>query len=87
MEEGWKVLVDTKDPGCRKFNAGSSFRGVRVSDYQRTTDGVAMYQGTWSGSIELVQDPSLSEAKLEVSGNASSKTFSGTLTVRDCNNN
>ena len=83
-----RLLVDTKDPGCAKFFAGNRFRGVSVSNYQRTTtDGMAMYQGTWTGSIELLEDPSLIGAKFEVTGNTRTKTFSGKLTVPSCSNN
>eukprot|EP00551_Chaetoceros_affinis_P006935 CAMPEP_0203683208 /NCGR_PEP_ID=MMETSP0090-20130426/47400_1 /ASSEMBLY_ACC=CAM_ASM_001088 /TAXON_ID=426623 /ORGANISM="Chaetoceros affinis, Strain CCMP159" /LENGTH=721 /DNA_ID=CAMNT_0050552337 /DNA_START=1352 /DNA_END=3517 /DNA_ORIENTATION=- len=85
VRNGGRLLVDTKDPGCARFNAGNQFRGVSVSNYQRTAaSGMAMYQGRWSGSIELLQDLSLSKATFEVSGNSRTKTFSGKLTVPSC---
>ena len=86
MQDGGKILVDTKDLGCTKFNAGEGFNGVAVSDYKHTkANGKAVFQGQWSGSVLLVQDPSQSKAMFEVvSGNAYAKTFTSTLTVPRC---
>lgn len=85
VRNGGRLLVDTKDPGCVKFNEGNNYRGAVVSNYKRTNpSGIAIFNGNWSGSISLRQDPSLTEAKFEVSGNKNRKTFSGTLLVPSC---
>jgi len=80
-----KLFVDTKDTGCANFNAGGGYNGYAISVYQGISpEGKALYVGGWSGSIEFVQDTSLSAATFEVSGNSVTKAFSGTLAVPSC---
>jgi len=84
MESG-KLSVNTKDTGCANFNAGGGYDGFAISTYEGiTTDGQALYEGEWSGSISLVQDTSLSAATFEISGNSNTKEFSGILAVPSC---
>ena len=76
------MFVNTEDAGCAKFNAGNAYKGAAISAYVRTDPGgIAVFEGVWSGSIALLEDPSLSGATFEVSGNGKTKTFSGLLTV------
>jgi len=87
VQDSGKLFVSTKDAGCVNYNEGKAYRGAAISAYQGTeTGGEAIYVGTWSGSISLKQDPSMSEAKFEVSGSGKTKTFTGTLTVPRCDN-
>ena len=87
VRNGGRLFVDRTDPGCVKFDAGNSFNPMTVSRYRRTNPGgIAIYKGRWSGTIELLQDPSLNKAKFELSGNRRTRTFSGILTVPSCSN-
>ena len=86
VEEDGELLVDRGDPGCAKFNLGGKFRGIVLSHYNRTDPGgEAIFDGKWSGSISLLQDPSLDEAKFKfLSADTKKKTFSTILTVPSC---
>jgi len=68
VRKGGKLLVDEKDPGCAKFNAGYGFKGVPVSTYRHTDPGgIAVYKSKrWKGSIALLHDSSLSKATFEI---------------------
>ncbi len=89
---GGQLLVNTQDEGCRNANAdanlgvGDGYSGITYSSYQRIDPGgIAIYEGSFDGTIQLLQDPSLTEPTLEiVKVSLRSKTFNMILTVPNC---
>ena len=90
MKTDGKLYVDTQDNECTAFKTGGLYGGSPISSYGRTeANGVAIYgkPGQWSGQIQVLQDPDVTEAILVIDADntdGSTKSFKMTLTVPSC---